>query len=104
MKIYLDDDDMNRPTPIGYVRTHTAQETIDLLSNNEVESISLDHDLGDEELCGNGYQVMLWIEREVAMNDYIPPETIEFHTANPIGRLKMQQSLDYINAYLNRRD
>ena len=46
MKIFLDDDDERRPTPEGWHRTFTAQETIKLIENGNVTHVSLDHDLG----------------------------------------------------------
>jgi len=43
MKIWLDDE---RKEPKGFVRTKTAEETIELLKQGEVTYIGFDHDLG----------------------------------------------------------
>jgi hypothetical protein len=83
MKIFLDDI---RKTPIGWVRTYTAEETIELLGNNNVHEISLDHDLGEDRL--EGYKVLTWIEEQVYSNFYTPP-IIHIHTDNPAGRKRM---------------
>jgi hypothetical protein len=90
MKIYLDDV---RETPAGFVRTYTVEETIDLLKNNFIEELSLDHDLGTEK---TGYDVLLWIEREVVLNGYIPPGIMKVHSANPVGREKMTSAIQSI--------
>lgn len=38
----------------------------------------------------NGYDVVLWIEEEVALHGFVPPEIILIHSANPVGRQKME--------------
>lgn len=95
MKIYLDDDAENRKTPEGYVRCFWPQEVIELLKNNRVELVSLDHDLGDDSI-GTGNTVVLWIEEQVYHNGFVPPKLI-IHSANPVGRSKMQAGIDSIN-------
>ncbi len=89
MQVYLDDDLVYRPTPSGWVRTLTAHETIELLKTGKVVEVSLDHDLGDEAVCGCGYDVINWIEQEVALNGFTPP-LIRIHTANSSARSKME--------------
>lgn len=95
MKIYLDDE---RTTPEGFVRTFTPTETIDLLSNHEgsISLLSLDHDLGDDEGIGTGYDVVLWIEEQVVENGYTAPDNIVVHSANSSARVKMQAGIDQI--------
>lgn len=44
MKVFLGDC---REAPECWVRSYTPKETIELLKFNEVEELSLDHDLGD---------------------------------------------------------
>ena len=85
IKVYLDD---LRTPPDGWVLVKTAQEAIDLLITNDVEEISLDHDLGEEE-NGTGYDVITWLEKEVYENNFIPP-VIHIHTANPVARERME--------------
>ena len=90
MRIYLDDE---RETPTGWVGVSTVQEVIELLKNNEVKELSLDHDLGTEE---TGYDVVLWLEEKVIMEGFIPP-MIRVHSSNPAGRDRMLQGIEKIN-------
>jgi len=90
VKLWLDDE---RPAPDGWELVKTALECITALRCNEYEEISLDHDLGDG---GTGYDVLLYIEAEVHRNpDYKCP-MIWIHSANPVGRKRMQQAIDSI--------
>lgn len=94
MNIFLDDI---RQAPDNYLRAYTAPSTIECLKYNEVDILSLDHDLGDTYGCGTGYDVVCWIENEVATNkDYIPPKKIVVHSANPVGRSKMEAGIKKI--------
>jgi len=96
MKIWL--DDTRTPLDSSWVWVKSAQAIIDMLSNPEldIEQISLDHDLGDEELYGNGYQVLLYIEERVFTDkDYAPPRVF-IHTANPVAMQKMKSALTTI--------
>ena len=86
MRVYLDDE---REAPEGWVRVRTAAEAIAKLRTGQVDEISLDNDLGAEEVCGTGYGVICWIETMTAtVRDFTPPE-IHIHTANPVAREKM---------------
>jgi hypothetical protein len=91
MKIYLDD---MRKEPIGWQLVKTAEEALTALKTGNVTHLSLDHDLGDDE-AGTGYDVILWIEREVFINGFVAPE-IKIHTANISARKKMELGLNKI--------
>ena len=100
MKIYLDDDANYRITPDGWHRTFTSPETIELLKTEQVTHLSLDHDLGPLE-AGTGYDVVCWIEQmvvEKAFNfeDAFTPPIMTIHSANPVGRQKMQAAIQMI--------
>lgn len=98
MKIWLDDQiDSVRTPPEGWVGVKTAQEVIALLETGKVEALHLDHDLGDEEIVGNGYKVLVWVEEAVAMRGFVPPSVIELHTANQAVYTKMEQAIESIN-------
>ena len=97
MKIYLDDE---RPTPEGWVRVYWPDEAIEYLKTGQVTEISLDHDLGDDER-GTGYDVLLWLEREVIAN-YMAPPIIHIHTANPPARKKMELAVGTITRWVSR--
>ena len=85
IKVFLDD---MRTEPEGWVLVKTAREAIELLQTNDVEEISLDHDLGEEE-NGTGYDVISWLEKEVYQSNFSPP-VIHIHTANPVARERMK--------------
>lgn len=84
MKVFLDD---LRATPAGWVRCYWPSEVIELLKTGKVKEVSLDHDLGDDRK-GTGYDVIKWIEKQVANTDFVPP-SIRIHTANPVAMDKM---------------
>ena len=85
MKVFLDDV---RIPPEGWVRVRWPNEAVNLLKTNQVTEISLDHDLGDDER-GTGYDVILWIEKQVALYGFVPPK-IFVHSSNPpaVERMK----------------
>ena len=109
--MYLDDE---RTEPDGWVRVKTPAQTIALLETGEVSHLSLDHDLGDDEGIGTGYDVVLWMEEQVFLTErgnfynapkrlgqisetrFIPPENITVHTANVSARVKMEQGIKKI--------
>jgi hypothetical protein len=93
MKVYLDDE---RIAPVGWVQTKTASETIDLLKKQNVVELSLDHDLGDD--YGTGYDVLLYIEKELFLNSKIPPKKIKIHSANSSARVKMELAVRAIKS------
>jgi len=92
MKVFLDDE---RVTPDGWFRTYDPTQTIGILEMGLVTHLSLDHDLGDDELIGTGYDVILWIEENVVLNDFKPP-IIMIHSANPSARQKMEAGIKQI--------
>lgn len=92
MKIYLDDE---RVAPEGWVQVRWPDEAISFLQAGGVTHLSLDHDLGDDQR-GTGYDVLLWIEQEVALRQFIPPANIAVHSANPAARMRMLAAIDSI--------
>lgn len=88
MKVYLDDE---RTAPAGWVQVRWPDEAIALLAQGEVAELSLDHDLGDD-VRGTGYDVLLWIEEQVACADFVPP-AMRVHSANPAGRARMEAAI-----------
>jgi len=96
MKLYLDDE-RNIPDNTWEL-VKTADDAIFCLKSGDVDYVSLDHDLGDDE-AGTGYKVLLWIENELHNNPtYIPPK-ISIHTANSSARDKMELGLESIKKY-----
>lgn len=100
MKIWL--DDVRMPPDESWVWFDSAFRVIDALHTLPVQEVSLDHDLGDETVYGNGYIVMTWIEREVYINtDYRCP-VIHIHTANPVARDKMKAARTSIKRQIHK--
>tara|TARA_R110002073_G_scaffold80260_5_gene193436 strand:+ start:4612 stop:4917 length:306 start_codon:yes stop_codon:yes gene_type:complete len=99
MKAYLDDE---RVTPEGWVRVDWPEEAIELLKSGEVTEISLDHDLSDEDR-GTGYDVVLWVEEQVALHGFVPP-VMQVHSANASMRAKMENGIRAIESMVARRD
>jgi hypothetical protein len=91
VKVYLDDE---RATPPGWIRVYWPDEAIELLKTGQVEEISLDHDLGDDER-GTGYHVVLWIEEAVALHGFVPP-SMNVHSANSSAADKMRAGIESI--------
>ena len=101
MRVYLDDI---RECPEEWVLARTYQEAIDLLKTGKVETISLDHDLGDVRsgagYCDphrelTGYDVACWIERAV-LDGKIPIPRMRCHSANPVGKQRINQVIQKI--------
>jgi len=90
-----------RDAPDGWTRAYTAHEAIELLEASDVVEISLDHDLGDDEMHGTGYDVACWIEERVT--DGFEPPTIKIHSANSVGRQRMQRAIDSIERLRHAR-
>ena len=100
MKLWLDD---LRVAPEGWEWYTDAYSFIYALDEDyeKVTHISLDHDLGNKELFGDGYQVMQWIERMVYEGAYLTIPDISFHSANPVGVLNMENALESIKCKLD---
>lgn len=86
--VFLDD---LRDIPKGFVSAKTVEQAIDLIENNQVHILSLDHDLGmDEEgnLLPTGYDLVKYIcENGLRIN------RVYIHSDNPVGRENMFQTL-----------
>ena len=93
MKVYLDDE---RPCPPGWTSARWPDEAVSLLESGDVTHLSLDHDLGDDER-GTGYDVLLWIEEQVALHGFRPP-AIQVHSANSSARQKMELAVRKIQS------
>lgn len=115
-KIYL--DDIRTPTEEGWTVCRSYDEfvkAVDDIGLENIETISLDHDLGDtaiREYFKNtsknyiidynnihektGYDCAKWIVNK-SMEDEIVLPTITVHSANPVGAANI---MGYINNYL----
>jgi hypothetical protein len=94
MKVFLDDE---RPTPDGWVGVKTPKDAISLIITGDVDEISLDHDLGDDDGIGTGYDVLLFLEERLHLEKVLPPK-VSVHTANSSAREKMLRAVASIEA------
>ena len=103
MKLWL--DDRRGPPDEGWVHVYTPDEVIETLKAGKVTELSLDHDLGiftaEREITG--YDVLLWIEREVAEGRFQAPK-LDVHSANPVARRRMQQAIASIRRLAESRE
>lgn len=100
MKVYLDD---MRAAPVGWVLVATPEEAIELIDRGRVEEISLDYDLGLDDMR-SGYMVAKWLEEQVHDDHSFVPPRIVLHTANPVGRARMEWVLRSISRMLSERE
>jgi len=94
--LWLDD---LRPAPEGWDWTMSAEQAIALLKSRQYVLLSLDHDLGNDR-AGTGLDVLRWIEEEVVLHGFRPPE-MRVHSMNPVGRQNMLAAIDAIQARRN---
>ena len=99
MKVFLDDV---RAAPEGWTLVRTAREAIAALKTGAVTELSLDHDLGGDDTIGTGHDVLVWIEEAVALRGFEPP-SLFVHSANPVGRQRMQQAIESIERLRKER-
>jgi hypothetical protein len=92
MKVFLDD---MRPTPVGWVRTYTVEETMALLETRQVEYLSLDNDLGMG--FTEGYVVMDRLEEMVYLDHSFPIPEITVHSSNLARKDYMNQVIRKLN-------
>jgi 5-formaminoimidazole-4-carboxamide-1-beta-D-ribofuranosyl 5'-monophosphate synthetase len=115
-RIYL--DDIRTPTEEGWIVCRNYDEfvkTIEDLGLENIDTISLDHDLGDtaiREYFKNtsknyiidynnihektGYDCAKWLVNK-SMEDQVNLPTVTVHSANPVGSANI---MGYINNYL----
>lgn len=91
-KLWL--DDVRHPPDETWVWVKTSSEAIKELlagiySGGDYREISFDHDLGGND---DGYRVAAFIE-EYAQNDYMSRLKWYIHSANPVGRMRIQAAL-----------
>jgi hypothetical protein len=83
IRLWLDDE---REAPAGWTRVRTAREAISALEAGNAVEISLG---------GTGYDVMSWPEEAIATRGFVPPEIL-IHSANVVGRERMQRAIDNV--------
>jgi hypothetical protein len=95
IRLWLDDDLVDRKAPDGWQQVTTAWAAIAWLETGNVVALSLDHDLGDDERFGRGIDVVNWLgeQQEVHNRPLWPKDGITLHTANPSGRDSMARAI-----------
>lgn len=107
IRLWLDDDLVDRAAPDGWTHVTTAHAAIDLLDHGDVIELSLDHDLGDDEGYGRGIDVVDYLAEQQEVHGRLlwPRDGIRLHTANPEGRDQMARSiLRYAIEHLDVRE
>lgn len=100
LKIWLDDC---RPAPEGWVSCRWPEEVIEYFKTGRVAEVSLDHDLGD---CSypdrTGYDVLIWIEKQVSnlTLNWLPE--IHIHSSNPPASIRMHFAVKSIKILWER--
>jgi NAD+-processing family protein with receiver domain len=104
VKVWLDDQRPPSRHPEEWIWVRTPGEAIALLETGSVTELSLDHDLGlfDGERELTGYDVVTWIERAVATEGFVPPDTIRVHSANASAAPKMERGIESIRRLTER--
>lgn len=104
IKLFL--DDIRNPPDDTWTVARTAEEAQRLLSEQDVDMASLDHDLGECSDCAakrgyedprftcphrmNGYRLTLWM----AETGHWPRQKPTVHSANPVGAANMRATID----------
>jgi DNA-binding response OmpR family regulator len=78
-------DDARNPISDSYVWVKTVEEAIEIVKNNEIEFMSLDHDLGPGK---DGYDFVRWI-----VENKIDVPLIRVHSFNSSGKDRMEKLL-----------
>lgn len=99
-KLFLDDE--RSPPNNEWILCRWPQEVIHRLQvfYGRVEEISLDHDLGNDEV-GTGYDVLTWLEAQVFNDPSYPVPKIHVHSANSSARIRMLSAIESINRFKN---
>lgn len=102
LKIWLDDDPIDREAPKGWIHVRSVREACFALLTGRVVELSLDNDLknsgaSDHEF-GTGYQVIDFLEEQQVLlgTSLWPRDGIVLHTANPEGRARMARCFESI--------
>lgn len=98
IRLWLDDE---RPAPEGWTHVRTAGEAIEVIATGGVVEVSFDHDLGVAE-AGTGYELAVWIEERAATGE-IAELNWAVHSANPVGRARIEAAMRSAERFWFRR-
>lgn len=105
MFVWVDDI---RPAPEGWYWAKTYDEAIEYLGKYNIEGISLDHDMADEDYSSfiegshdydeqTGYEIALFMRE-----NNIWPEFVGVHSANPVGRKRIKTIFEDSEKYTHK--
>lgn len=86
MKLWLDDV---RTAPRGWTHARNYRQAETAIRTGCVDEISFDHDLGETK---TGYDLAVLIE-QLASQDQIGPMKWSVHSANPVGKIRIQAAM-----------
>lgn len=93
VRLWVDDV---RPAPEGWLWVKSVNDALRVLQVSTVLEASLDHDLGDYAVDGgDGYRIVDWM----AENNVWPTEGVHVHSANPVGRQRIQGVVERYGPY-----
>jgi len=84
IRLWLDDDLVDRAPGPGWLQVTTAWEANALLGSGRVVALSLDHDLGGDDEHGTGMNVIDWLDESARGRgvDLWPRDGLQLHSAN----------------------
>lgn len=107
LRVWVDDDLEDRTPGLGWMRftaspdaivvhVTTAHQAIALVDTGRVVDLSLDNDLMDDQLYGQGKHVIDFIvmEQGAEGRDLWPRDGVTLHTANAAARAQMGRAID----------
>ena len=103
LRVWLDDDLVDRAAPTGWFHVTDAASACELLDTGRVVELSLDHDLGGDDEHGRGIDVVDFLSEQQFAHDRSlwPRDGVSLHTANPEGREQMARGIErYAGAVL----
>jgi len=104
LRVWLDDDPVDREAPEGWIHVRSAREACFLLLSGRVIELSLDNDLNNddnENEFGSGFEVIDFLEEQhfVSDNPLWPRDGIAFHTANASAEQRMIRSVEAVGRH-----
>jgi len=88
-------DDVRNPPDNTFDVARTYWDALEYLLENQYDEVDIDHDLGcfKDGREYTGYDILMWLADLKSQGHYVPP-TYYVLTANPVGRVRMQQVID----------
>lgn len=101
LRVWLDDDPVDRKAPEGWIHLRSAREVCFLLLTGRVVELSLDNDLNNDENddeFGSGFQVLDFLEEQhfSANNPRWPRDGVAIHSANTNAVERMVRTIEAV--------